>query len=335
LAAAGVAGDRLHLLPNPVFDPGELPDRGPARRQLEERFGVPEDRRLLLYPVRGIRRKNVGEALLWSALGNGEVHVGLTLQPLNPAERTSYRSWCELAGELELPCTFGLGETGGLSFRENLASADAILTTSVAEGFGMVFAEAWLAGRLLLGRDLPDITRDFVDAGMRLDSLQPRFDVPLSLVDPGELRETIFAAYAQVLQAYGRSLPAADEFERGFSQITRHDKVDFAKLPPKLQGHVIRRACGEAAVRSRLRDANPWFATAVQRSSEADADLIEHNAGVVRSGYSLAACGRRLHDLYAAVAGSPRGRLEGLSHGDTILDTFLGLERLQPLRTAT
>ena len=37
--------------------------------------------------------------------------------------------------------------------------------TSLAEGFGMVFLESWLAECPLLGRDLPEITRDFVEAG--------------------------------------------------------------------------------------------------------------------------------------------------------------------------
>ena len=48
-----------------------------------------------------------------------------------------------------------MGAPGGLEFFENLAAADAVATTSLAEGFGMVFLEAWLAGRPLVGRDLP------------------------------------------------------------------------------------------------------------------------------------------------------------------------------------
>ena len=48
LAAAGVEPARLHVLPNPVGDPGPLPPREPARRSWLDRFGVPEDRPLLL-----------------------------------------------------------------------------------------------------------------------------------------------------------------------------------------------------------------------------------------------------------------------------------------------
>ena len=64
LAAAGADPARLHLLPNPVLDVNRLPERSAARVKLHERFGVAPGDRYLLYPVRCIRRKNVGEALL-------------------------------------------------------------------------------------------------------------------------------------------------------------------------------------------------------------------------------------------------------------------------------
>jgi len=41
LLAAGVEPARVHGLPNPVGDPGQLPPREPARRELSRRFGVP------------------------------------------------------------------------------------------------------------------------------------------------------------------------------------------------------------------------------------------------------------------------------------------------------
>lgn len=155
LQAAGVAAGRLHLLPNPVPEMDHLPQAPEARRRLAERFDVAEHQRFVLYPVRCIRRKNLGEALLYSALAPPDTVFGLTLPPLNPAEVPIYESWKELAAELDLPCRFGVGTPGALTFAENLAAADLILTTSLAEGFGMVFLESWLAGRPLLGAICP------------------------------------------------------------------------------------------------------------------------------------------------------------------------------------
>ena len=97
--------------------------------------------------MRGIRRKNLGEALLWSELLRDEIVVGITLEPINPAEAKSYERWNSLARELNSPIRSGVVDAGRIRFFEALAAADFILTTSVAEGFGMVFLKSWLAQR--------------------------------------------------------------------------------------------------------------------------------------------------------------------------------------------
>ena len=133
----------------------------PERRRLSDEFAVSADDRFVLYPVRCIRRKNVGEALLYGKLAPPGTVVGVTLPPLNPVAIPVYARWQQLAAEWELPCRFDVGVAGKLTFAESLAASDLILTTSVAEGFGMVFLESWLASRALVGRDLPEITADF------------------------------------------------------------------------------------------------------------------------------------------------------------------------------
>lgn len=332
LAAAGVASDRLHLLPNPVFDLGELPGRPLCREKLSAAFGISRDARLLLYPVRGIRRKNVGEALLWSLLAGDAVQVGLTLAPINPVEQRVYHRWRDLARRLSLPCTFGLGEAGGLGFKENLAAADAILTTSVAEGFGMVFAEAWLAGRMLVGRDLPDITRDFVDAGLRLDGLRPRVDVPLAAVQEGKLRDALISVYQRVIQEYGCPPRTRTQLEEIAGQTMMDGTVDFAKLPSTLQRLVLEKASHESEVRNQIIELNPWIDEVMRIRDQSREMLIGHNAAIVRSAYSLFACGQRLADLYGRVAASGHTAPHAPERGGAVLEAFLDLPRLCPIR---
>ena len=139
LTTAGAPQDSAHLLPNPVAAMDGLPPRDAARAELAARFDVPVMGRFVVYPVRGIRRKNVGEMLLWSALAGENAWFGITLAPLNPAELAFYADWRRTSQNLGLPCRFEVGGEGGLTFAENLAAADAILNTSVTEGFGMVF----------------------------------------------------------------------------------------------------------------------------------------------------------------------------------------------------
>jgi len=202
LGEAGVAAQRLHFLPNPVPHLGQLPSRNDTRQKLAERFGVGRHERLALYPVRCIRRKNIGEALLYAAMAPAGTVLGLTLAPLNPIEKTFYDKWTQHARRLRLPCRFELGGPDGLSFTENLAASDLILTTSVAEGFGMVFLESWLAGRPLVGRDLPEITGDFRRAGVQLDRLRPRIEVPVDWLGADAVRQRIATAYRRTPAEY-------------------------------------------------------------------------------------------------------------------------------------
>jgi hypothetical protein len=69
-------------------------------------------------------------------------------------------------------------------------------------------------------------------------------------------------------------------------------------------------------------------AIALDRTTE----RVERNAEVVRQNYSLKASGRRLRELYQNVLDSPRRQPYGLECGSTILEAFLSLTRLNPVR---
>ena len=54
---------------------------------------------LLLYPVRGIRRKNLGEFLLLTALAPEGTRFAVTRAPLNPAAKPVHDDWRRFARE--------------------------------------------------------------------------------------------------------------------------------------------------------------------------------------------------------------------------------------------
>ena len=333
LRRAGVSPSRLHLVPNPVSEFGTLPSKVEARQRLAARFGIPADCHLVLYPVRCIRRKNAGEALLWSALAGQDARVAITLPPLNPVERPSYSAWKRLAATLDLPCVFDVGGPGGLGFTENLAAADAILTTSVAEGFGMVFLEAPLAGRPLIGRDLPEITADFVAAGIRLDGLRPGLTVPLDWVGEDCFRSALEAAYLRAQAAYQQPPAAGAELGRDIDRLIDHGQVDFGILSSGLQRHVIQLVHSQADRRDRLLELNPWIARALTLDSIGASDTIRRNVEAVRGEFSLEVSGTRLLDLYRSLEASPRSdQVDPLPDGPCILDSFLCLSRFHPIR---
>lgn len=332
LTKAGLDPAQLHVLPNAVGEIGALPDRQTVRREWADRFQIPQQRRMLLYPVRGIRRKNIGEALLWSLAADEHWHVGLTLAPQTPAECRSYERWKATAAELRLRTTFELGGPRGLPYASNVAGADRMLTTSLAEGFGLVFLESWLGGRPLVGRDLPEITADFTAAGLRLDALRPELRVPVDWIGAVKWRRDFEAVYRRTLAQFGREPPAAGELDAACAELTKDGMIDFGVLLPTHQQRILGQVSASRPRQQELQAINRWIETAL-RADEALARTVAHNAAVVRDWYSLARCGTRLRELYGRVAASPQGGGVGtLPHAERILDEFLRPERFHPLR---
>jgi hypothetical protein len=331
LRDAGVDRGHVHSMPNPVLRLGTPPPIEEARRKLSEEFGVRPDQRFLLYPVRCIRRKNVGEALLYGLLSPRGSVVGMTLAPQSPRDVGIYGQWKSLASDLKLPCRFELGAPGGISFLESLAAADLILTTSVAEGFGMVFLESWLADRALVGRDLPEITADFNRAGVCLDRLKPQLRVPVDWVGLNAFRRTVLDAYHRTLAAYGRQEPSDET--AALEAKTADGLVDFADLDETGQRQVIRIVVEWDAERRRVLEQNPWLCGTLPPSTGTDS-LIRRNAEAVEACFSLNPSGRRLLDVYQQALSSPRDDTpRALPHPNRILDRFLDLRRFRLIRS--
>ena len=333
LSQAGVVDERLHLLPNPVSPPERFDDAPKARRLVYEALELPNTGNLLTYTVRGIRRKNLGEMLLCSTLCE-DSWLFVTLAPQNPAERASFDRWKRLSEELGLPCRFGMPAGADLSFSQILAASDALVTTSIAEGFGMAFLEAWLAGRLLLGRDLPEITSDFRQTGLDLSDLYCELLIPTAWVDRRQFVDQLGRTVAGVLDAFGRSLPSQAELDRQIGRLLDGPTVDFARLPGGLQTDMIRRTAGSEQDRRQVLELNPRLQFGPERfTGPAAEERIAANAAVVGESFSLAALGAKLSDIYTRLmVTSPGDRLEPPAAGSTILDTMLRIDRFHAIR---
>ncbi len=330
LQSAGIEDAQLHLLPNPVKTAGRLPDARAARAKAVAQFGWNDHARFLIYPVRAIRRKNLGETLLWAAAGCGMLQIGVTLAPQNPIERPAYEHWRALADELQLPVTFGIGETGGLGFLENLAAADTLLTTSVAEGFGMVFLESWLAGRPLVGRDLPEITQDFTAAGIHLDGLASRLLVPVEWCGEDRFVDEFVSCFAGVLDDYRQ--PRPPDLSDRVRGLIENGCIDFAQLTRRLQSDVIRHVAENVKEQDRLRELNPAMQAAMQPRDD-EQSLVQQNATAVERFASLRVAGARLTRAYETLRRAKvSNKVVSTPNPGRVLDGFLSLDRFHPLR---
>lgn len=334
LEQAGMPAKRLHTLPNPVGEFTKLKPAGDKSVSVRSELGLPEDARLVLYPVRGIRRKNLGELLLHAAISPPDTWHALTLAPENPAEIPSFNRWRELSAGLELRCLFDICGSGTSKFFDALFAADSLITTSVAEGFGMVFLEAWLAGKPLVGRDLPGITSDFKSAGIEFDGLYESLQIPLDLIDQqDELPAVLRIAYEWACENYGIEPADASETSPAIEALLAEDQIDFALLPSRFQEQVIRVAAREPeAVAQQLLAANPLLASIRDGSACSEAS-IEPNAKIVRKNFSLKTIGRRLGEVYQEVLSDPPATdVQPAPSGGDILRQFLRIDRVHAIR---
>ena len=327
LAEAGVSAERLHWLPNPVTRPVELSDRATARKLLQQHCSVGLHDHLVIYPVRGIRRKNLGEALLWSTLLPDNTVVGFTLPPANPIERTAYDDW---ARQENLPVRFGMGTHQGVTYADIISGSDQMLTTSVAEGFGMVFLETWLFDRTLIGRDLSEITYDFRQAGVEFPGLRSSLEVPVGRAGGHRYRSALEALYRHTLEQF--KLPFdAGQFSSQMAQRLDGPSIDFAHLTIEEQGNVVSLAKGDSQLREALLELNPHIGSAT--NIENQLETVCRNKEIVEARFSLGASGQNLRTIYAKCIGSHASdSIEPLPQSSAVLEAFLSLDRFTPVR---
>lgn len=314
LHSAGANPAFIHWLPNPVMLPADNNSSTAVKWEGKRRF---------LYPTRALRRKNIGEVLLWAVMGKPNDSFALTLVPTNRMDRAAYDAWKRYARRWHLPIRFEVGMTSGASLTDWMRSSTAIITTSVAEGFGLAFLEPWLAGRPVVGRDLPEITSEFRDTGVRLHSLYNRLEVPLSWIGADKFRRALCRGLKQSHRVYGRPL-ISDECDCAYNAAVRENNVDFSRLNESLQLVVIERVRSSHRLRHRIQPLN--------LDSELKYSDVPYNAEIIRKSYGLEQYGARLMMIYTQLLQSCAGPVFCLSAG-RLLDQFLAPERFCLLRT--
>lgn len=304
-------GAKADLLPNPVSAPEAVAET-PTRPS-----SLP-DGPLWLYPTRAIRRKNIGEALL-TAL-TADITVGLTLAPRNPSARPVYEAWVQYAEAQAIPVRFDLGAALGCTYAELIALSDAMVTTSVAEGFGLAFLEPWLSGKPLCGRNLPDITEDFEREGIDLSHLYAQWPVPIELIGTDRLRGSLHQTMKQWMSYYDRTLdPQA--FEMYWSSIEHAGVIDFGVLDESQQRTLLDAALHDHTLRAQLKPPT----TLPERK------IITANAERIRERYSPTVYAERLTALYTRLLNTAPDTPESLP-ATRLLEVFLSPERFTALR---
>jgi hypothetical protein len=308
--SAGLPETGAHLLENPIaVRPAAASAPGPP---------------LLLYPVRGIRRKNLGELVLLTALSPPGTRAAIARAPLNSRWSSVHDGWRRFSAEMELPVQFDVadrvapGQSADRSFEAWLSRATHLVTTSVSEGFGMVFLEAAALGKPLLGRNLPHLARDHAARGIRAGRLYDKLLVPAEWIDRTILERRLREALDASWNAWQRPPPSCSPA----AALCQDGWLDFGNLPEDLQQGVIRklREPGmklrpQVEIDARTRPAAEWLAEALaeRQPTATPAQLAP---------YSPAACQEKTAAIYQLLMNAPPSPVHALDPAK-ILDAHL------------
>jgi glycosyltransferase involved in cell wall biosynthesis len=167
----GIPLSRVHLLPNIVSAGKPITGACKAvlRKTICKKLGFDPGKRICTYPVRAIARKNIGEFILLAALFSETAHFAVTQPPRNPLELPAYQRWKAFCNDNHLYLKFEAGES--VKYEELVNISDFCITTSIQEGFGMIYLEPWVSGTPVIGRELAMVTDDLKNYGLNFPRL--------------------------------------------------------------------------------------------------------------------------------------------------------------------
>ncbi|OQX28944.1 MAG: hypothetical protein B0D92_06285 [Spirochaeta sp. LUC14_002_19_P3] len=286
LGATGL-GEAVTLLANPAPPPptGTMSSRELCTALTETCAasfpGYNPEGKIILYPVRTIRRKNILEAGMLARLIEAPLNLIVTLPGISAQER-GYSDLVEKAFRRGLIpgvwCPEALGDSR-LSYSNLASGCDAIISTSVQEGFGYLFLNALHWKKPLLARYI-DVLDDLLPL---LGEYPRRFWADFRLpVDKALIAQTQ-EAYTNKLQALANYLPekAAKSIRTAISRIAAGGGIDMSYLSPAAQLALLEKAEKDTKWKEQARFLNRDLLDSLSRTLAASAPDLSSKVNIL------------------------------------------------------
>lgn len=204
---------------------------------------------LLFAPIRGIRRKNLGELVLLSLLLPVHARVAVSRAPADSSARRIHDTWKHFAREFAPRIEFEVtgrippADGAGTDFDSWIARCTHLAGTSVSEGFGLPFIEAATWGKPFIGRRLA-----YLGHKMSHAALYDRLLVPADWIARPLLTDQVRTTLERNHRAWALPLSRA-QVDATLDHLWGDGWLDFGNLPEPLQQGVIER-CADATERA-------------------------------------------------------------------------------------
>ena len=267
LLNAGMKPEGLHKISNTIRPFENLPS-----------IKSKPDKNYIHYPVRAIRRKNIGEIVLLSQFLEKTDQLAIGLPPTSPKDFPYYESWKNFCRENHANVLFEASYA--IPFLQLVAMAKMMITTSITEGFGFSFLEPWTANKVLCGRKIPDICIDFEEQGINFDHLYTRFAIPFTLLDKKKFFEKWKKATLWNTHLFYFSIKKND-MEKAFHELTMDNAIDFGLLDKETQQSIIQKIIKSKLNKDMLLEKNPFILSLFDTNNKED--LIKKNKKIIQS----------------------------------------------------
>lgn len=220
-----------------IVNPLDVPEVGKADPNAEP---------ILFAPIRAIRRKNMGELVMLSALAPAGTRIAISRAPKDKAALRLHETWRKFAGHQRLPIGFDVvdryhpADGAPSDYQSWVTHSTHYVTTSVSEGFGLTMLEAAALGKPLLGRNISRVTREHQKHGLPKCDLYDQLMVPIEWVDVSILRQHFDTTIQRNYRYLGRQLDNLTH-ERAFQSLLFDGWLDFGNMPEPVQQAVVER----------------------------------------------------------------------------------------------
>jgi hypothetical protein len=278
----------------------------------------------VLYPIRAIRRKNIGEAILLSLFFQKAVSLAITLPPNSPVDIDSYNGWKSFVKRYGLNVEFDAGLEH--DFPDLVQTSHFLITTSITEGFGFSFIEPWLASKIVWGRRLARICVDFERNGVRLEHMYEKLRIPIHWVGPEDFFSKWQTCILNNCNLFEYTMDSR-QIQTAFSMITNDGTIDFGLLDEAFQKKIIVYILSHKNAPQTLTGLNP-FLSAPGKVTNPEL-LIKHNRLAVKKNYNPGLYRERLLETYNRVANVA---VKQCLNKSTLLSHFLNLNEFSLLK---
>ena len=275
------------------------------------KFNFNQNRSIILAPLKSMRRKNIMESILFTLLLNEEhkeTHQLIVSLDAASGEDKKYSNKVKkFVKKHNLPVVIGIGKRIIAPVAERIIDqgyvkffnmddlfelSEAIITTSLVEGFGFVYHEGWLTNKFVFGRKIPYVTNAYEENKMNFNHMYTKLNLKPEWINLDRVKKKYFKKINSLRRKQEYKTLTKEEFEIEFKQKKlKGGFVDFGDLDIVSQKIFVENF---NKYKKELIKINPH----INFSVNIDNRIIKKNKENSKKNYSLQAKAKRLQEIF-------------------------------------